>query len=76
MNSVKKVNPWLEHVKSYQAKNKCTYAVALKEAKTTYKKVSKAIDLELEVKEEPCHVKDRVQTPAVNKRRLKKVVSE
>ena len=34
-------NPWLLHVRSYQAENKCTYAVALKESKESYKKVTK-----------------------------------
>ena len=42
MNPItKKVNPWLLHVRSYQAENKCTYAVALKESKESYKKVTK-----------------------------------
>ena len=34
-------NKWLLHVKAYQAENKCTYAVALKESKESYKKVTK-----------------------------------
>ena len=41
MNSIKKQNSWIEHVKAYQAENKCTYAQALKEAKATYKKSAK-----------------------------------
>ena len=42
MNPItQKSNPWLLHVKAYQAENKCTYAVALKESKESYKKVTK-----------------------------------
>ena len=35
---VKKGNPWLKHVKAYQAKHNCSYKDALKGAKATYKK--------------------------------------
>jgi hypothetical protein len=31
-------NPWLKHVKTYQAKHNCSYKDALKGAKATYKK--------------------------------------
>ena len=31
-------NPWLKHVKAYQAKHNCSYKDALKGAKATYKK--------------------------------------
>ena len=31
-------NPWLKHVKVYQAKHNCSYKDALKGAKATYKK--------------------------------------
>ena len=32
------MNPWIEHVKAYSKKNKCSYNEALKKAKKTYKK--------------------------------------
>jgi hypothetical protein len=35
---IKKSNAWVTHVKAYQAEHGCTYAVALKESKATYKK--------------------------------------
>ena len=35
---IKKSNAWVTHVKAYQAEQGCTYAVALKESKATYKK--------------------------------------
>ena len=44
MNPITKTptpNKWLLHVRAYQAENKCTYAVALKESKESYKKVTK-----------------------------------
>ena len=35
------MNRWIEHVKKYQRKHKCTYGVAMKKAKKTYKPSSK-----------------------------------
>ena len=39
----KKTNPWISHLKAFYAKNKSkmSYKDAMKEAKKTYKKVSK-----------------------------------
>ena len=75
MNSIKKSNPWVEHVKAYQTENKCTYAVALRESKASYKKpVTKKDDTEVVVQDPvPCPVP---QTPKVRKRRLKKTSPE
>ena len=69
MNSIKKSNPWVEHVKAYQAENKCTYAVALKESKASYKKpATKETETPVEVEEAKL-----LKTPLVKKRRLKRV---
>ena len=34
------MNPWISHVKAYQAKHKCSYKEALQKSKATYKKGS------------------------------------
>jgi len=33
-------NPWIEHVKKYQRKHKCTYKKAMKKSKKTYKPIN------------------------------------
>jgi len=73
MNSIKKTNPWIAHVKAYQAENNCTYAVALKESKASYKKpAKKEAEVPVEVEEVPVE-----EAPIKKKRvyrRKKKVV--
>jgi hypothetical protein len=65
MNSIKKSNPWIEHVKAYQAENNCTYAVALKESKASYKKPSK------KEAEAPVEVEDvKVEEAPIKKKRV------
>lgn len=32
------MNAWIQHVKDYQAKHKCSYKEAMQKAKMTYKK--------------------------------------
>jgi hypothetical protein len=73
MNSIKKTNPWIEHVKAYQAENNCTYAEALKASKASYKKPAKK-EAEAPVEVEEVQVEE---TPVKKKRvyrRKKKVV--
>jgi hypothetical protein len=38
-------NPWLKHVKAYQAKHGCSYKEALQKSKATYKKGSGILDI-------------------------------
>lgn len=73
MNSIKKPNSWISHVQAYQAENNCTYAVALKESKASYKKPAKK-EAEAPVEVEEVQVEE---TPVKKKRvyrRKKKAV--
>ena len=39
------MNPWISHVKAYQAKHKCSYKEAMQKSKATYKKGSGLSDI-------------------------------
>jgi hypothetical protein len=39
------MNPWISHVKNYQAKHGCSYKEALQKSKATYKKGSGILDI-------------------------------
>jgi hypothetical protein len=39
------MNPWISHVKAYQAKHGCSYKEALQKSRATYKKGSGILDI-------------------------------
>ena len=73
MNSIKKQNSWISHVQGYRAEHGCTYAVALKESKASYKKPAKK-EAEVPVEVEEVQVEEAPVKKKRVYRRKKKVV--